>query len=337
MKNLLNISKKKVFIVAEIGNNHEGSFATAKKLITKAKNCGVDAVKFQTFDPLNFYAKNEKKKIKRLKKFDLGFEKLKKLSIFAKKKKLIFFSTPLDLKSASKLNKIQNVFKIASSDNNYLDLIRHISNFNKDIIISTGLSDLKLLKIIESIIKRIWKKNKCKPNLSFLHCVSSYPTDFKESNLFAIQTLKKKFKNCIIGYSDHTKDASSCLIAVTLGAKIIEKHFTLNKNFSSFRDHKLSADPEEMSILVRNIRNLEKMQNSNAIMPQKSELKSYKLSRRSCALAFDLKKDQIIKDKNIIGLRPLKGVSIYKKKKIINKKLNKNMKAGTLINYKDII
>jgi len=336
MKNLLNISKKKVFIVAEIGNNHEGSFKVAKKLILKAKKCNVDAVKFQTFNPLNFYQKNQTKKIKKLKKYCLSHEQLKKLSAFAKKKRLIFFSTPLDLESATKLNKIQNVFKIASSDNDYFDLIKHISNFNKDIIISTGFSKLNLLKKIEKTIRRIWKKKKFNLNLSFLHCVSSYPTEFDQSNLFAIKTLKKKFKNCIIGYSDHTKGIFSCLIAVILGARIIEKHFTLDKNFSNFRDHQLSADPDEMATLVKNIRSLERMENLNIIKPQESEKKTYKLSRRSCVLINDLKKDQIIKYDNIVGLRPLKGVSIFNKEKIINKKVNKNMKAGAIINYKDL-
>ena len=336
MKNLLNITKNKVLIVAEIGNNHEGNFNNAKKLILKAKQCGVDAVKFQTCNPNLFYSKSEKKNIKKLEKFNLNFNQLKKLSSIAKKNKLIFFSTPLDLESATTLNKLQNIFKIASSDNNYLDLIKHVASFGKDMIVSTGLSDMNLLKKVNQEILKVWKKNKISANLAFTHCVSSYPTKFSDANIFAVSTLKKFFKNIIIGYSDHTKDITSCLIAVSLGARIVEKHFTLDKNFSNFRDHKLSCDPREMTVMVNRIRLLETMQQFSSKKPQKSELKSAKFSRRSCAANIDLKKGKILKDTHIIGLRPLVGISILNKKKIVNRTLKRNIAVGEIIKYRDI-
>ena len=192
MHRILKNYKNKVFIVAEIGNNHEGNFEIAKKLIKKAAECKVDAVKFQTFEPNLFYAKSEKKKLKKLKKFFLSIDQFKKLSYIAKKNNLVFFSTPLDLNSAKKLNKFQKIFKIASSDNNYLDLIDLVSKFKKDLIISTGFSDLKLLNKIYKLVNKNWKKLKNKPSLAFTHCVSSYPTRFEESNIFTIKELKKK-------------------------------------------------------------------------------------------------------------------------------------------------
>ena len=145
---------KKTFIVAEIGNNHEGCFKTAKKLIRKATECGVDAVKFQTFNVDNFISSDEKKRIETLRKFQFSYDKFKALSLFSKKLGIIFFSTPFDLESARFLNKIQPIFKIASADNNFFELLDQIIKFNKPIIISTGLADLKLLKKIEVKIKK---------------------------------------------------------------------------------------------------------------------------------------------------------------------------------------
>ncbi len=332
LSNPLNLTKKKVMIVAEIGNNHEGSFKVAKKLIDEAKACKVDAVKFQTFNRHLFYANDQKKSLKKLKKFNLSFEEFKKLSNYAKKKRLIFFSTPLDLISAENLNNIQNLFKVASSDNNYFDLIEKIIAFKKDIIISTGFSDIKLIKKIEKKIFDKWKNKKHYSNLAFLHCVSSYPTEFNESNIFTINYLKKKLsKKSILGYSDHTVGIEASLIAVSLGAKIIEKHFTLNKKFSNFRDHTLSSDPSEMRNLVEKIRSLEKMMKKNKKIPQKSEKKSINLNRRCCAASVNLRAGQKILEKDIIGVRPMLGVPISNKKMIINKSLKKNLKMGSII------
>ena len=133
------------FIIAEIGNNHEGNFNLAKKMISAAKKSGADAVKFQTIIPNLLVSIKDKKRIKQLKKFQFSFDQFKKLSDHAKKEKIIFLSTPTDLKSASFLNKIQNFFKISSGDNNYFPLIKKIASFNKSIILSTGLADLNLI------------------------------------------------------------------------------------------------------------------------------------------------------------------------------------------------
>ncbi len=335
--NPLNLTKKKVMIVAEIGNNHEGNFEIAKKLIDKAKSCKVDAVKFQTFNRTLFYANNQKKSHKKLKKFNLNFKEFKKLSQYAKKKKLIFFSTPLDLLSAENLNSIQNLFKVASSDNNYFDLIKKIISFKKDIIISTGYADIKLIKKIENKILNNWGNKKNKLNLAFLHCVSNYPTDFAESNIFSIKYLKKNLsKKTIIGYSDHTIGIETSLLAVSLGARIIEKHFTLDKKFSDFRDHALSSDPEEMKNLVKKIRLLEKMMKNDKKIPQLSEIKSIKLNRRSCAVSKNLKAGMKIFEKDIIGVRPMLGIPINDKKIFIKKKLKKDLKTGSILKLNQI-
>ena len=249
---------KKTFIIAEIGNNHEGNFSLAKKLIVEAKKSGADAVKFQTFIPDCFVSVREKERIKKLNKFQLSFDEFKKLSIFAKKNKINFFSTPLDLKSAKFLNSIQQTFKIASSDSNFSPLLRLIASFNKNMILSSGMTEMNTIKTSKNLIFNIWKKNKKnKKKLILMHCVSSYPTPHSSANLLAIKTLEKTFKDCIIGYSDHTIGISAATTAVVLGAKVIEKHFTIDKNFSDFRDHQLSSDPKEMRELVERIRTIE--------------------------------------------------------------------------------
>lgn len=321
----MKISKNKTFIIAEIGNNHEGDISTAYKLIDKAKESGVDAVKFQTFDVKKYYSKDtDKKRIEKLKKFQLSHQTFIKLAKYAKKIGLVFFSTPFDIESAIFLNKIQNFFKISSGDNNFYNLIYKVLTFNKPIIISTGLMDFKEIKKLYHFIK----KKKFRNQLCFLHCVSSYPVPINELNLNSILFLKEKFPNCIIGYSDHSDSIESCVLAAHLGAKIIEKHFTLDKNFSNFRDHKLSATPNEMKKLVNTVRNLESMLGKKQKIIQKSEKLNIAGSRRSIAANKNLKKNSIIKISDLVFVRPQFKSSILDEKQIIGKKLKRSIKSG---------
>ena len=317
---------KKVFIVAEIGNNHEGKFETALNLIDQACIAGADAVKFQTFKAENFISSSEKQRFNKLKSFQLSYEEFEKIANYAKKKKIIFFSTPLDIESAFFLNKIQKLFKIASGDNNFYELIKVVSSFKKFTIISSGLANLKTLKKITDFVPE--------NRLAFLHCVSSYPVDKEEINLLEIQKLKNEFPKIPIGYSDHSKDYLIPIYAAILGAQIIEKHFTLDKNFSNFRDHSLSADPKEMRLIVNRIRDLEIILGKKKIYIKKSEQKNIQDLRRSFAVSEDLPKNHILKKNNLIFLRP--GCGLTKKKLIIGKRLSKNLKSGMIIKSKHL-
>ena len=222
----MNLNKlKKTFIIAEIGNNHEGSFNVACKLIQEAKKTGVDAVKFQTFETKNYINQNDSKKFERLKKFELTKKEFYNLSLLAKNNNLKFISTPFDINSAIFLNKIVDCFKISSGDNNYYQLIEQVLKFKKNTIISTGLLNFKNTITLYKFIKKL-KLNNSK--IAFLHCVSSYPVRDKEVNLLSIPFLKKKFP-FTIGYSDHALGINAAVAASVLGAKIIEKHFTLDK------------------------------------------------------------------------------------------------------------
>ena len=319
---------KKTFIVAEVGNNHEGCFRTAKKLIRKAFECGADAVKFQTFNVEHFVSSEEKKRINVLKKFKFSYEQFEELSRFSNHLGIIFFSTPFDLESARFLNTIQPIFKIASGDNNFFELLDQIIEFNKPIIISTGMAELKLLKKIESKIKKKIKISK-KKFVSFLHCKSSYPVPVEQANLNEIKNLQNTFKDFIIGYSDHLEGNDACISAVSIGAKIIEKHFTLDKNFSNFRDHKLSCDPDQMKELVEKIRLIEKLLGDCKIKISPCEKESLLSSRRSIGISRDLKRGYVIKKNDLIMIRP--GTGYKDKKNVIGKKLKKAVVSGSIL------
>ena len=320
----MNLNKlKKTFIIAEIGNNHEGSFNVASKLINEAKKAGVDAVKFQTFKTENFLSTHDNKRFKKLKKFELSYEDFAKLSVIAKKSGLKFISTPLDIKSAFFLNNIVDCFKIASGDNNYYDLIKTVLNFHKPTFISTGLLDFTEVKsLLEFVKKNRFNLSK----LSFFHCVSDYPVSYNEANLLSIKFLKEKLP-ITIGYSDHTIGKEASIIAVSLGANIIEKHFTLSNNFSKFRDHKISLNPQDMKELVLSIKKTELMLGTEDKKIQIGEAKNLKLIRRSIYSANTIDKNTVIMNKMIKILRP---ANIYKPQdlnKILKKKIKKKIEA----------
>ncbi len=316
------------FVVAEIGNNHEGSFQNAKKLIDKAAEAKVDAVKFQTFDTNNFISLSvDEKRKKILKKFQLTIKEFSKLANYAKKKKLVFFSTPLDIESCKYLNQIQPIFKVSSGDNNYTSLINKILRFNKPTIISTGMTNLKDLLKLDALIK----SNKFKSKLSFLHCVSDYPATFNELNLSSINFLQSKFPNYYIGYSDHSIGIEACINAAALGAKVIEKHFTLSHNFSNFRDHQLSANPAEMKEMVKKIRNLALMRGKFDKIKTKAEVKNQKALRRSLAANKILVAGHIIKDTDLVMLRPAGGLKDEDRKLVIGKRVKHLIKKNEIL------
>ena len=325
--------KEKVFIVAEIGNNHEGKLERCYDLVDKAKSCGVDAVKFQTFNPNLYYERSQKKRLIQLKQFSLTQSQLIKIKDFCEKKKIHFFSTPFDIESAKFLNTIQDFFKISSGDNNFFDLIDTVLLFNKPIFISTGLADSKQIHKIYKHVCKKWTKMSEKKFLVFLHCVSSYPVIKNEANLLAVNSLKRKFPNIQVGYSDHCEGIQASILAVAFGARVIEKHFTDDKNYSDFRDHKLSADPDEMTKLVKLIRETENMLGDGKLKISDSEFKNLIPTRRSLAAKRFIPKGTTISVADLIWVRP--GDGITERKSIIGKKLFKDIEMGHKFELKD--
>ena len=321
MKNFKSL--KKTFIIAEIGNNHEGSFKNAVKLIDKAKASGVDAVKFQTFNTNYYVNKKEKKRFFKLKKFELSKKDFKNLSIYTKKKGLKFISTPFDLESAKFLSNIVDAFKISSGDNNFYELIKLCGTFKKPLIISTGMIDLKEIR---KILRMLVLINFPKKKLAFLHCVSDYPVQDKEANLLSISYLKNNLP-CVIGYSDHVIGIESSLVAVSLGAKIVEKHFTLDNNFSNFRDHKISLDPKAFKKFTKEIKNLKNIFGNYSKELNLEEEKNLFAIRRKVLSNKNIKKGSKVKKNDLLIVRSKeKGLFASKFNIFLNKKLKKNIK-----------
>ncbi len=323
--------KKKTFIIAEVGNNHEGNFVIAKKLVNLAAKAGADAVKFQTFKTQNFIRKNNKKRFNQLKKFELSYKQFKELRKLAHKNKIKFISTPLDLESADFLIKNSDAIKIASGDNNFFPLIEKSLTSKKPLIISTGMTGIKDLKYLIKILKDKIGKKKVKNKISFLHCVTSYPVEDKYANLKSISYLINKL-DINIGYSDHTVGNEACLASVALGAKIIEKHFTLDKRFSSFRDHALSADFNDLKNLIKSIRKIEKQLGNYNKTILKPEKKILKIIRRGVYSKKKIKKGEKVTLQNSTFLRPSQSISYLHIKKILKKKVMKTISNNQIIN-----
>ena len=323
---------QQVFIVAEIGNNHEGDFDVAQELIRNAAKAGADAVKFQTFLPELYVSSEDQERLERLRKFQFKFEQFQSLEEFSREQDIIFFSTPFDLVSAEELNKFQSLFKVSSGDNTYIKLLEKVASFKKPTIVSSGLASIKDLELVY----KIWSKMNAIKKLAILHCVSSYPVPIEEANLLAISELKKVFPDVVIGYSDHTLGIQACCSAVAMGARIIEKHFTLDKNYSDFRDHQLSADPNELKDLVEQIRIIEKSLGRGHKTSQPSELSNLTAVRRSAAVAKDMKSGELLTLEDIVWLRPGTGFSPNEENQVVGKVLKKSLRKGLIISKEDV-
>ena len=328
-------TKKDVLVIAEVGNNHEGSYALAEELIGLAAKAGAGAVKFQTIIPEKLVTPKNKARIEQLNKFRLTYKEFEQLSKVAKKEKVLFLSTPFDIESAAFLNTIVPAFKIASGDNNFYPLIEYISSTGKPILMSSGLADMNQLRETTNFIRRIWEKRRIKQDLAILHCVAKYPVALTEANLLSIENLKKL--NVTVGYSDHTIGVEAAIISVALGARIIEKHFTIDKNYSDFCDHKLSADPKEFTLLTSRIKETIEMLGSGNISNQEKKHALTSNIRRSIVANHDLKKGTTISLKDITWLRPGGGLPPGSEGKILNKVLNKSLKRGDMIFSGDVL
>ncbi len=247
------IEEKGFYLIAEIGNNHEGNLSLAKKMIAKAHEAGADAIKLQFIVPETFISKENENRFKYLKKVCFNRNQVIKLYKFAKKKKIEIFSSIFDHNYLNFFSKKQKIFKIASGDNDLEIYYKNISKFKKTTLISTGLTEKEDIKKIYKYIDKYWSKKFSNENICVMHCVSDYPTKKKDLNLNYIKKIPIKY---IKGFSDHSVGINACSIAFTLGAKVIEKHFTLNKKDKFSRDHALSADPKDLKKLVKNLNSL---------------------------------------------------------------------------------
>lgn len=313
---------KRVFIVAEIGCNHNGSKDLAKKMVVEAKACGVDAVKFQTFkasDLISCYApKVEYQKettgtadsqLEMTAKLELSHEDLMELKAHAESLGLIVFSTPFDMGSIEFLDSIgQKLWKIPSGEITnlpYLQKIGSIKREGKRIIVSSGMATVDEMRECLNILIEAGTDAK---DIVLLHCNTEYPTPDQDVNILAIKDLKEQFPNVEIGFSDHSVGFVAAVGATILGISLIEKHFTLDKNMPG-PDHKASATPEELRALVENVRRIEVMAGSEKKIVTNSERKNKIVARKSIVALRDIKKGEVFTNDNITCKRPGNGIS----------------------------
>ena len=328
-------TRDKVLIIAEIGNNHEGSYTLAEEMIGLAVEAGADAVKFQTIIPERLVSIQQKKRIKQLKKFQLSYDEFTKLSKVAKNEGAIFLSTPFDIDSALFLNELVPAYKIASGDNDFFPLIEVIAKTGKPIIMSTGLANIDEVKKSVKFIKNIWDDQNIDQELALLHCVSSYPTPLENANLLAIRELENIAG--VVGYSDHTLGIDAAILSVAVGARIIEKHFTIDNNYSDFHDHKLSANPEDFKEMVEKIRLAEKTLGSGIKKPSPEELENRIKIRRSIVAKHDLSAGHIISIEDLDWVRPGDGIRPGEENKVIGKTMKRAFMAGEKIELEFIV
>lgn len=332
-------SLDRVYVIAEAGVNHNGEMTKAIKLIEMAKKAGADAVKFQTFKSEKVISRNAKmaiyqkknigketSQIEMVKKLELSYDEFISLKNYCDKIGIVFLSTPFDNDSVDFLSEIVPFFKIGSGELTNLPFLAHVASNKKPILLSTGMSKLgeveKALEIIEC---------SGNDNIALLHCTTNYPCPYEEVNLRAMLTLGAAFK-IPVGYSDHTLGIEIPIAAVAMGAKIIEKHFTLDRQLPG-PDHKASLEPAEMALMVRSIRNVEAALGNGIKRPNASEFETMTVARKSLVALRSMKAGEVVTVDDIAIKRPGDGLEPSFMQIIVGKKLIKAISQDSLFTW----
>ena len=326
------------YIIAEAGVNHNGSLELAKNLVDKAKEAGADCVKFQTFIANKIVSKNaakadyQKKQTESaesqhemLKKLELSFDDFIELNNYCKEIGIEFLSTAFDFESIDFLNQLgMQVWKIPSGEITNLPYLIKIAKLNKKVILSTGMSTMREIEDAVNILK-----DHGASELIILHCTTEYPTPYEDVNLNAMLAIKERF-GYEVGYSDHTMGIEVPIAAVALGAKVIEKHFTLDRTMDG-PDHKASLEPSELKTMVDAIRNIESSMGTGIKEPADSEKKNIAIARKSIVANQSIIKGDILTETNLTVKRPGEGISPMKWFEIIGTKAIRNFEEDELI------
>jgi len=337
----------KTIIIAEAGINHNGSLVLAKQLIDIANEAGADFVKFQTFKTeLNIsktaekanYQKNnsqnqEETQFEMAKKLELSFDDFKELKEYCDNKEICFLSTGFDYPSIDFLDELgQPFFKIPSGEITNKPFLEYIARKGKPVILSTGMANINE---IGDALDVLMHEGLDLVQITVLHCNTEYPTPMKDVNLQAMKTIEKKF-GVKVGYSDHTLGIEVPIAAVALGAKVIEKHFTIDRNLAG-PDHRASLEPQELKTMVTAIRNIELALSGDGMKQvSKSELPNRIIARKSIHLSKNLKKGEQITKEHLIMKRPGDGISPMLIDEIIGKKINVAVKSDTKLGWDQI-
>lgn len=323
---------EKVFVIAEIGNNHEGSLSLAQDLIGLAAKAGADAVKFQTIVPEKLVDKTQVDRIKQLNRLCLKPEDFQKLAKTAQEENVIFMSTPFDLDAVDLLNPLVPAFKIASSDNNFYPLIRKAAQTGKPLIISSGMLDVPGIEKMLGEIRKIHAVDPIGDKVCVMQCVSMYPVDPENAGLNSIRDIARL--GVTPGYSDHTLGIDACVAAVAVGARVIEKHFTISNTYSEFRDHQLSADPSALKLMIEKIRNVEKLLGAPGKTITDAERTSIPQLRRAAVAGRDLRSGDCLKQEDILWVRGGGGIGVESEDRLIGKTITMDISHGEPITEK---
>ena len=339
--------KKHTIVIAEAGVNHNGDMNIAKRLVDEAVNAGVDYIKFQSFKAEKLVSPSAKKanyqivnindgddsQFAMLKKLELSDNQHQELIAYCNLKGIKFFSTAFDVDGVNFLNQLGlPLFKIPSGEITNFPYLRAIALCGKQTIMSTGMCSENEIEAAISILTKYGLK---KDQITILHCNTEYPTPMEDVNLTAMVAIKEKF-GVNVGYSDHTLGIEVPIAAVALGATIIEKHFTLNRNLPG-PDHVASLEPHELTSMVKSIRNIEFAISGNGIKsPSKSEAKNIAIARKSLHISSDLSSGHILTEFDLISLRPGDGISPMKWEEIIGKRLTVNKRKNEILNWSDL-
>lgn len=330
----------KTFIIAEAGVNHNGSLEIAKHLVESAKSCGADAVKFQTFKAEKLVTRNAEKaeyqklasmgsnsQFEMLKRLELGEDDFRTLLDHCNQIGIEFLSSPFDEESADLLDTLgMTIFKIPSGEITNHPFLRHVARKGKPIILSTGMSTLGE---VEEALKILASSSPLRPTL--LHCVTEYPAPYREINLNAMSTLRVAF-GVDVGYSDHTSGIEIPLAAVALGAKVIEKHFTLDNTMDG-PDHRASLNPHDFKKMVQGIRNVELALGDGIKKPAPCELKNADIARKSVVAADTIEVGEIISIGKLTVKRPGYGIQPKDLEKLIGLRAKKTISKDEVLQW----
>ena len=328
---------EKVLIIAEAGVNHNGSLELAKKLVDAAKECGADIVKFQTAKleslvsksaPMAEYQKNnigqEKSQSDMLKDLLLAFEDFVELKKYCEEIEIEFLSTPFDIESIYFLKDMVRLWKVPSGEITNLPYLVEIGKTKMPVILSTGMCEIEE---VEAAVEILFKNGT--EDITLLHCNTQYPTPYEDVNLRAMNRLKEKF-GVKVGYSDHTKGIEVPIAAVAMGATVIEKHFTLDRNMEG-PDHKASLEPGELKQMIQSIRNIECALGDEDKKPSASEKPNIKVARKSIVAARKIQAGEIFSEENLTTKRPGNGISPMKWYEVIGKESPRDFEEDELI------
>jgi N,N'-diacetyllegionaminate synthase len=329
-----------VFVVAEIGINHDGSVSQAQKLIDAAAASGADAVKFQSYrvdrllipsrDRYAQQGEGGESAYQMLRRCELSWEAQEKLKKHADERGILFLSTPFDEDSADFLDSLGvPVFKIASSDLTHVPLLRHVASKGKPILLSTGMSFLSEVADALHTLRSAGARE-----ILLMHCISAYPVLPQHMNLRALQTLQSYFE-LSVGLSDHSEGILLSLVAVALGAVLLEKHFTLDKNASG-PDHKASIDPHDLKQLVECLRNVEASLGDGRKRPSDIEEENRLFGRRSIVAAVDIRAQETIAPWMLAFKRPGSGLEPRYHEKVIGMTARRNIGKDTILQWEDL-